>query len=126
MAFLYHAKRQEQAYASAARTASPADFVAAVPNGAKGVQVVINTTASATPSTVVNVRARATSVATDPLILASAAIAANGQILLNIGPEIASVANLSASSYLPKVIVIDPVHGNANSHTYNIELIWQY
>ena len=89
-------------------------------------QVVINTTASATPSTVVNVRHRVSGVATDPLILASAAIAANGQIVMNIGPEISPVANLGASAYLPKQIVIDPTHGNANSHTYNIELIWQY
>lgn len=126
MAFNYHTKRQEQAYASAARTASPADYVAQVPNGATGVQVIVNTTASATPSTVVNVRGRFTNVGTDVLLLASAAIAANGQVLLQIAPGLTPAANLSAAAMLPKILVIDPVHGNANSHTYNIELVWQY
>lgn len=83
------------------------------------VDIEIETTASSTPSTVVNVEAVTASGAW-VVILSSAAIAANGVITMRFGPDVATTANLSAPLVLPNTIRVRPVHGNANSHTYSI------
>lgn len=118
-------KTNTVAFASAARTADPSDAVLEVPIWAKRALIVINSTAvTSTPSTTFNIRGRVPGTTTPYLILASAAVATVTVIQLNIGPGIAAVANLAAQAGLPFELVVDPVHGNANSHTYTVQVIF--
>lgn len=45
-------------------------------------------------------------------------------VVLNIGVGVTGVANLAAQTSLPFELVIDPIHGNANSHTYTVQVVW--
>lgn len=111
---------QGTAYPSAARTATPAAVTIYIPEDVDNLEVVIDTTAiGAAPSTVVNIDV-ANADGTWQSVLASAAIVAVGTARLRIGPLMASTANVSTPSVLPRAIRIRPVHGNANSHTYSI------
>src|SRR3970282_2560242 len=96
-----------QAYASAARTASPTDVTIDVPAWAKRVQVYIDATAIVTtPSVVFNIRGTMPS-GTNISLLASAAVTAVSQTALVIGPGVVAVANLAAQKLLPQSLVID-------------------
>lgn len=113
------------AFSSAARTASPSDAVVEVPTWANRATVIVNTTAvTSTPSTVFNVRGRVPGTATDYLMLASAAVATVTVTPLLVGIGVVAVANAGAQAGLPYEIVIDPVHGNANSHTYTVQILF--
>lgn len=112
------------AYPSAARTASPTDVVIPT-NGARNATIVIMATAiAATPSVVFNVRGRDQASGETWLILASAAVvaahSAGAPLVLRIGPELTAAANTIAKDFLPAEIVIDPVHGDADSITYSV------
>lgn len=106
-------------YPSAARTANPTPVIVQVPTEAMYVDIDIETTASSTPSTTVNVDFILPSGAFQSALV-SAAIAANGVVTLRLGPDVATTANLSAPLVLPSAIRVRPVHGNGNSHTYAV------
>jgi hypothetical protein len=113
------------AFASAARTASPADAVVDVPPRSQGALILIDVTdLAATPSVVFTINGRVTGTTTDYLLLASAAVTATGTIALQIGPGLPVTANLSASAILPDRIVIDPAHADADSITYSVQVIF--
>jgi len=107
-------------FASAARTATPTTQGFAIPVDANSCMIVIDTTASAAPSTVVTIEAY------DPAkdgfvpILASAAIVANGTVILRVHPGGATVANLTADSMITRIMRVSCAHGNGNSHTYSV------
>lgn len=113
------------AYPSAARTASPADAVISVPTKASACTVYINVTAvTLTPSVVFNIRGRVPGNSTEYLILASAAVTAVSVTRLEIGPAFPTAANASESENLPFELVIDPVHGDADSITYTVSVLF--
>ena len=111
---------QGTAFPSAARTATPTPVVVYIQEDVDNLEVVIDTSAiGAAPSTVVNIDMMNADGVWQSY-LASPAIVAVGTARLRIGPLVASTANVSAPSVLPKAVRIRPVHGNANSHTYSI------
>jgi hypothetical protein len=87
---------------------------------AVGVGILIDTTASAAPTTVFNVEFYEPETATWLLLLASAAVVANGQVTLTVDPRIATAANVSIQTGLRPRMRVRPVHGNGNSHTYAV------
>jgi hypothetical protein len=105
---------------SAARTATPATVEFGPPDNAVGIQVRVVTTASAAPSTVVNIEAYDYAQETWFTVLASAAIVGNGTIALTVDPRLAAAANLTAQSGLYEKMRVNAVHGNGNSHTYSV------
>lgn len=116
-------RRHIQALASAARTASPTDVTIDVPLSAQAVHFIIDATAiAATPSVVFNIRGVTPVSGTQYLLLASAAVATVSNVQLQIGPGLPVTANLSANAVLPSQLVLDPVHGDADSITYSVQV----
>lgn len=110
-------------YASAARTTTPDTQELELPGGISYGMFVLNATALAsTPSIVMKVEGVDRTTGTTWLILEDAAVttAAPTQSTLEIGPEIAAVANVSATRHLPPVIRITVTHGDADSITYAV------
>lgn len=107
---------------SAARTATPVDTNEYELGGrARCLTVVIDVTAvTSTPSTTFKIQGvdRLSGKTWD--ILASAAIAATGTVIMRVGPGIAVTANVSANDVVPPIVRIVASHGNANSMTYSI------
>ena len=56
-------------------------------------------------------------------LLASAALSATGQTVLQVGPDIAASANAIAQTYLPERIRVVP-SGTITSVTYSLEFVW--
>lgn len=113
------------AYSSAARTASPTDAVIDVPPATMSVLVIIDATAiAATPSVVFNIRGVTPVSGTQFLILASAAVTAVSNTQLELGPGADDTANVAETTFLPPQIVIDPVHGDADSITYSVVCVF--
>ncbi|HSE46749.1 MAG TPA: hypothetical protein VLA89_15615 [Gemmatimonadales bacterium] len=107
-------------FASAARTATPTAAVIQIPAEAMYVDIEIEATAiNLTPSVVFNVEYQASSGAW-VVALASAAVTAVSTVLLRLGPDVATTANLSAPLVLPSNLRIRPVHGDADSITYSV------
>jgi len=114
--------RENVLYASAARTATPADHEEVrIPQGTYGLTVVISTTAAGTsPSTVPKIQGKSASgVWYD--ILTGAAITGTGTVVMRVGAALAAVANLAALHPLPAVFRVKMTHGNATSHTYSVD-----
>ena len=113
-------KYNQSFYQSAARTATPT-AVQVSDKFARGIQVVINVTASsATPSVVPTIDGY------DPLsdtwynILTAAAITGAGATLLRIHPDLASVTNETAADFLPETYRITMTHADTDSITYSV------
>lgn len=111
--------QQQTVFPSAARTATPTSVIIDVDNDVATAELIVATSASAVPSTTINVEGQDDTGAWY-LILASVAIAANGTIRMIIGPGVVAAANVAVQAVLPKALRVRPVHGNANSHTYSI------
>src|SRR5690242_8272126 len=109
--------QQATAFPSAARTVSPTAVEIDVADDVVNAEVLVVTSASAAPSTTINLEGQDDTGAWS-VILASAAIAANGTVRMLLGPDVAAAANVAAQCILPRRLRIRPVHGNANSHTY--------
>jgi hypothetical protein len=107
--------------ASAARTATPAAITIYNPC-ASGLHLIVDVTASAsTPSVVITVSG------VDPVsgqiytVLASAAFTGSVETrVLKIFPGATAATNLAANDFLPKVVQISFVHGDADSITYSV------
>lgn len=105
-----------------ARTVTPATNGFAVPRNCSAVMVVINTTASAAPSTVFVLEGYDPATDTFFPIVTSAAVVANGYIILRAYPGAVAAAGLTVDSVIPRIIRISATHGNANSHTYGVSV----
>ena len=115
------AERRITAFASAARTATPAVFNGIADDDVKGMIVTVDVTAiSATPSVVFTVSRIDQLSGKISTLLVSAAITATGTTVLRIHPSIVAVANLAASDLVPSNWRITPVHGDADSITYTV------
>lgn len=109
-------------YASAARTATPAAVTKRV-DRYKGCVVLISTTAvTSTPSTTPKIEGVLSDGTVYPL-LTGAAITGTGQVALKVFPGITAATNVAASDVLPQTIKVTLTHGNANSHTYSVDLV---
>lgn len=110
----------------AARTAAPVPAVFYLENvgNASGIRLYINSTAASTSSTTVTIAFTdyKTSVYFD--VLASAAITASGQVILEVSPYVAAATNLAAIRRVGRGVRVTVAHGNSNSHTYSITSEW--
>lgn len=106
--------------ASAARTASVAATVLAVPPGCDTVQFIFNATASAaTPSVTLSVQVY------DPVagwitVLTSAALTGTGTKILIVGPNVPNVTNLGQSAVLGREVAIITTAADSDSLTYSV------
>lgn len=108
------------AFASAARTATPTPYDGKS-FGAKGIQIVIDTTAvTATPSVVFTLQGKDVASGKFFTILASAAIATVSTVILRVYPGLTAAANLVATDILPANFRIIATHGDADSITYTV------
>lgn len=88
--------------------------------GHRGLQVIIDVTASASPAFTVTIQGK------DPIsgkyytLLASASITGNGTTILEVYPGLLAAANTIANKNLPLVWRLSIDHTNANSATYSI------
>jgi hypothetical protein len=113
---------EKEVFASAARTATEAsaDFLNSESAGAV---VVIDVTAvTSTPSTVFTLQGKDQLSGKYYTIIASAALAATGTVVLRVYPGLTAAANLTVSDVLPHCWRVNAVHGNANSMTYTVAL----
>ena len=112
--------RVQTAYASSARTATPATVDLNV-EAAHGLVLVIDVTAvTSTPSVVFNIDGLDVLTGNTWTLLDSAAITGTGTTILRIAPELSASGNLIAKDTVPVSIRIAPVHGNGNSITYTL------
>jgi hypothetical protein len=115
-------KKSTIAYASAARTATPAAVTFDL-GRFRGVLVLIDTTAAGTsPSTVPKIEGVMASGAVYPL-LTGAAITGVGQVALKVYPGITAATNVAANDLTPQNVKVTLTHGNATSHTYSVEIV---
>lgn len=106
-------------YASAARTATPTVADLEV-RSYKGAIFVLNVTAvTATPSLTFKVEG-VDSEGVVHLILTSAAIATAVQTVFRVFPGATVTTNISANSFLPRVIRVTVTHGDTDSATYSL------
>ena len=113
---------QKNFYESAARTATPTASVLQIDQDNLNAEIVIAVTAAtSTPSTVFNIEAQDGAGAWY-VLLASVAIVGVGTTRLLLGPDITTSANVAQQGVLPDQIRCRPVHGNANSQTYTVQL----
>ena len=111
--------------ASAARTATPTNYSNAQ-TGETSVYLVVDLTAFVTTADLTPKVFMKTAAGVDIDILAAAAIAATGTTVYHIGKgEITAFGGITVSRgvALPPAYEIEMTHGNANSHTYSVELI---
>lgn len=114
--------REVVAYASAARTATPAQFVAGC-GYARGVAVVVDVTAIVTaPSITVTIEHQDVASGKWVSLLVSAAITTVSTNILRIYPGLVVAANLSANDVLWENLRITVTHANGNSITYSVAL----
>jgi hypothetical protein len=111
------------AYASAARTATPAAVT--VPCGRYNyARVVVDVTAiTATPSVVMTIDALSPVSGKFHNLLTSAALTESGvpyTRVLMLGPNMPVTANVSANTMLPDTIRVTMTHGDADSITYSV------
>ena len=112
------------AYASAARTATPT-AVTLPTGGNRGCHVVINVTAvTATPSVVPTIDGVDSVTGTAYNLLTGLAITATGITVLKIAPGIGTIANAAASDVLPNNIRLTMTHGDADSITYSVSVLF--
>lgn len=118
-------------FSPVARTAAPTAVIFGT-LGARGLVVVIDPTAGCDAGTTLTVTIKGVvypsgntpnATATKWTILASAALAANSTVVLQVSPELADTANLAKEHILPDLIEISVVHGNADSVTYSVTAI---
>lgn len=111
---------QQIVYASAARTADPTPAVYAN-TGHRGVQVVIDCTASAdTPSVVFTIQGYS-GVGDDYYdILASAAVTGAATTRLRVYPGFTAANNTVANDYLPPLWRVKAVHADSDSISYSV------
>jgi hypothetical protein len=108
-------------YASAARTATPTAREFGPPEGAVGLTIRIDVSASAaTPSVVFTIQARDEVAGEWFDILASAAITGAGSTVMRVDPRIVASANVVAQSALFPRMRLTPVHADADSITYSV------
>lgn len=117
-----HDKYNQSVHLSTARTATPTNFENE-DRHVKGIQVVINVTASAaTPSVVPTIDGF------DPLsetwynILTGSAITGASAVILRVHPELLAAANLTAQDFLPRKYRIVMTHADADSITYSVSV----
>lgn len=113
---------EKLAYASAARTATPASYTFST-GRAKEARIVIDVTAiTSTPSVVFTVDMVDSLSGKFPNIITSAALVATGTVVLTIALGATVAANVAVSAGLSEVMRITPTHGNANSITYSVSV----
>lgn len=109
-----------EAYASAARTASP-DTVELEVAGYRALHMVIDcTAATGSPSVVFTIAGIDRVSGKAYTLLASAAITGTGTTVLRVGPGLTAAGNLVANDVVPPVIRITPVHTGSDSITYSV------
>ena len=120
------ANRVIEAYASAARTASPADFEVTRKSGDVGyfgAIITIDITAiAATPSVVFNIEGVDDLSGQTYTILSSAALTSVSTVVLQFGEGVTANANLAAEHFVPRRWRINPVHADADSITYSVSV----
>ena len=110
-------------YASAARTATPAAIISALPRNTKAVRLVFDVTAvTSTPSTTITVDVVDSLSGKAVNLLTSAAIATVTTTVFEIGLGVTAATNLAANKMLGDSIRITMTHGNANSMTASLSL----
>jgi len=106
--------------ASAARTAS-VDSAVFSGDGYRGIQLIIDATASAaTPSVVFTLQGYSPAGNDYYTILASAAITGTGTTVLRVFPGSTVTANLAANDILPPLWRVSVAAGDADSLTYSV------
>lgn len=115
-------KYNQSVHLSTARTATPTN-VEISDKYVKGIQVVINVTASsATPSVVPTIDGH------DPLsdtwynILTGSAITGASAVVLRVHPDLLAAANLTAKDFLPAKYRVVMTHADADSITYSVNV----
>lgn len=117
---LYDLVQEFKAFPMDQRAAAPQAFEATNLKG-NGCEVFVNITAIGGASTLtVNIEVQDPMSKEWVLLLASAALAATGLTRLEIGPGIATVANVSKNTRLGYRVRIRPVHSDAGNITYSI------
>ena len=112
-----------QVVASAARTATPDTEEFTIGSDVDAIVLLINTSASSTPSTTPKIEGVDRTSGAVWTLLTGAAIAANGVVAMTVGTGVTAAANTAAGLPVPPVIRVTFTHGNANSHTYSARLI---
>lgn len=117
---------QHQVVPLAARTAAPSPAVFYFENvgNATGFRLYINSTAASTSSTTVTIAFNDYKANVYFDVLASAAITAAGQVILEVSPSAATVANVSLQRQVGRGVRVTIAHGNSNSHTYSVTAEW--
>ena len=107
--------------ASAARTATVTADTFQTAGATSGLIVIINVTADPAAASVVF-----TIKGVDPVsnatwdVLASAAIAATGTVVLRVSPHLTAAANLIAKDVVPAFFTVTATHADADSITYSV------
>lgn len=114
--------RMHTVYASAARTTTPDTEELELPGGISyGMFVLKSTAATATPSVTMLIEGVDRTTGATWTILQDAAVTDGSTTsTLEVGPEIATVANVSVARHLPPVIRITCTHADADSITYSV------
>lgn len=86
------------------------------------VEAIITSTAFGTSSNVPTIEAYNPATDSWDALITGAAIAANGQIVLRVGPTVTPVANLAAQRSLAPYMRVVMTAGNANASTYSVAL----
>lgn len=87
---------------------------------ARGVKVVVDITASSSPSNTITIQGKDVVSGKYYTLLASAALTGNGTTILTVFPGAPVSANVSANDGLPAVWRVIVTAGNSNSATYSI------
>lgn len=118
-------------FPSTARTAAPTAVEFAT-MGARGLTVVLSTTAGCDAGTTITVTIKGVLYPTGKIpgatavkwtLLASAAIATNTTTVLQVAPELGDTPNLMKEHLLPDLLEISVAHGNSDSVTYSVTAI---
>jgi hypothetical protein len=116
--------KEGELYPSLARVATPSGVALADQKnpGARGVMVVIDITAAASPSIVFTIEGKDPSSGKYFTLLASAAQTGTTAtpLVLRVFPGATGATNLIANDQLPRTWRVRPVHGNGNSATYTV------
>jgi len=112
--------RVVEAYASAARTATPTPVAIGSDGRAMAHVVVVATAAAATPSVVPAIEAYDPVSATWYPLLTGAAITGTGTTVLKLGPGLTAVPNVCAADFLPGQFRVSMTHADADSITYSV------
>lgn len=118
-------EQMQTVYASAARTATPTTYEGQKPAWARGMHLVIDATAvTATPAITFTIQGYSPLGDDAYTILQSTVIATAVTTVMRVYPGLAAVNNLAISDSIPARWRLSAAHGDADSITYSVQVLW--